>query len=357
MIVKPNQMKSGTRIGVKGIAKMANVSIATVDRVLHNRPGVALATEKKIKAIIKKYDYRPNILARTLASRKVIKLAILIPAVSKETTYWQAPLDGVNQAETEVRQFGVSIEKYLFDLNDKQSFVHQAKRILKSKADGVLMAPHFESDAELFSGQLAERKIPFVYFNADVPNQDNLSYIGPHLYQSGFLGGQLADFICKENSTCLVVNISKIPDSYYHLLEKERGFRAYFSGRKKVRILKSDIERTDYGSIKKELTAVLKSQRVDLIFVPNSRVFYVARFLEEAGINNIRLIGFDLIDKNISYLENGRIDFIISQKPREQAYRGVMALYNKLIKGEPVEQQVFMPIDILTKENYRFYEG
>lgn len=350
-------MKSGTRIGVKDIAKMTNVSIATVDRVLHNRPGVALATEKKIKAIIKKYDYRPNILARTLASRKVIRLAILIPAVSKETSYWQAPLDGIGQAEAEVRQFGVTIEKYFFDLNDKQSFVRQTKRILKSKTDGVLMAPHFEGDAEVFSEQLTERKIPFVYINSDVPGQKSLSYIGPHLYQSGFLGGQLADFISKESSTCLIVHISKTPDSYYHLLEKEKGFRAYFSGRKKGRILKSDIQRTDYGSIKKELTAVLKSQRVDLIFVTNSRVFYVARFLEEAGIHNIRLIGFDLIDKNISCLENGRIDFIISQKPREQAYRGVMALYNKLIKGEPVEQQVFMPIDILTKENYRFYGG
>ncbi|MCF3108886.1 LacI family DNA-binding transcriptional regulator [Niabella sp. CC-SYL272] len=350
-------MKSGARIGVKDIARMTNVSIATVDRVLHNRPGVALATEKKIKAIIKKYDYRPNILARTLASRKVVKLAILIPAVSKETTYWQAPLDGISQAEAEVRQFGITIEKYFFDLNDKQSFVHQAKRILKSKADGVLMAPHFEGDAEVFSGQLTERKIPFVYINSDVPGQNSLSYIGPNLYRSGFLGGQLADFISKEGSTFLIVHISKTPDSYYHLLEKEKGFRAYFKDRKKGRILKSDIQRTDYGSIKKELTAVLKAQRVDLIFVTNSRVFYVARFLEEAGIKNIRLIGFDLIDKNINCLESGRIDFIISQKPREQAYRGVMALYNKLIKGEAVAQQVFMPIDILTKENYRFYEG
>lgn len=349
-------MKQTGRIGVKEIAKMTNVSIATVDRVLHNRPGVSPITEKKIRAVIRKYNYQPNILARTLASRKTLKLAALIPAVSKETTYWQAPLDGIDAAESEIRQFGITVEKYFFDLNDEQSFVRQAGRILRSKADGVLLAPHFAKDAETFSRQLSGKKIPFVYINSDVPGQDNLSYIGPHLYQSGFLGGQLADFISREKDTCLVVNISRIPDSYYYLLKKEEGFRAYFEGRK-VKILKTDIQKTDYPSIKKELTALLNAQKIDLIFVTNSRVFYVARFLEEKGLKNIRLIGFDLIDRNIRYLEEGTIDFLISQKPREQAYRGILALYNKLIKGADVEKQCFMPIDIITKENYRFYNN
>ena len=350
-------MKPTGRIGVKEIAKMTNVSIATVDRVLHNRSGVSPVTEKKIRAIIKKYKYEPNILARTLASRKTLKLAALIPAVSKETTYWQAPLDGIDQAGSEIGQFGITVEKFLFDLNDKQSFINQARKILKSKVDGVLMAPHFTGDAEIFSKQLAERKTPFVYINSDVPGQENLSYIGPHLYQSGYLGGQLANFIGKDRGTSLIVNISRSPDSYYYLLKKEEGFRAYFSAHKKGKILKTDIQRTDYLSIKKELTAMLKVHKVDLIFVTNSRVFYVARFLEEAGIRNIRLIGYDLIDKNIGYLENDTIDFLISQKPREQAYRGILALYNKLIRGEQVEKQLFMPIDIITKENYRFYSN
>ncbi|WP_018626011.1 LacI family DNA-binding transcriptional regulator [Niabella aurantiaca] len=348
-------MKPAGRIGVKEIAKMTNVSIATVDRVLHNRPGVSPATEKKIRAVIRKYNYQPNILARTLATRKTLKLAALIPAVSKETTYWQAPLDGIDEAENEIRQFGIAVEKYFFDLNDAQSFVRQARKILRNKADGVLLAPHFANDAETFSRQLADKQIPFVYINSDVPGQENLSYIGPHLYQSGYLGGQLADFIGGEKSTCLVVNISRIPDSYYYLLKKEEGFRAYFEGRNKVKILKTDIQKTDYPSIKKELTALLNTHKIDLIFVTNSRVFYVARFLEERGMEHIRLIGFDMIDRNIRHLEEGTIDFLISQKPREQAYRGILALYNKLIKGADVEKQCFMPIDIITKENYRFY--
>ena len=85
-------------IGVKEIARLANVSLATVDRVLHNRIGVSDATRTKIQKIIKNLDYRPNILARRLASGKVYHFAALIPQVPEETAYWQALLNGINRA-------------------------------------------------------------------------------------------------------------------------------------------------------------------------------------------------------------------------------------------------------------------
>lgn len=64
-------MKATELSGVKEIARRANVSIATVDRVLHNRVGVALKTKEKIESIIKDMDYKPNILAKRLASKRV----------------------------------------------------------------------------------------------------------------------------------------------------------------------------------------------------------------------------------------------------------------------------------------------
>lgn len=74
-------------VGVKEIARRANVSIGTVDRVLHNRAGVSAKTKAKIDAIIEELNYKPNILARRLASKETLKFAILIPAVSDETDY------------------------------------------------------------------------------------------------------------------------------------------------------------------------------------------------------------------------------------------------------------------------------
>lgn len=88
-----------------------------------------------------------------------------------------------------------------------------------------------------------------------------------------------------------------------------------------------------------------------MVFVANSRVFYVAKFFEEYKIENVRLIGFEFLKKNIEYLKNGVIDFLICQKPIEQGYKGIMTLYQHYIHKTIVDKVHYMPINIITKEN------
>src|SRR6478736_5298335 len=102
-------------IGVKEIARRANVSIGTVDRVLHNRTGVSEKTREKINKIIAEFNYQPNILARRLASRKQFQFAVIIPDISPETNYWDAPREGVLHAATELKPFGVEVLTFLYD--------------------------------------------------------------------------------------------------------------------------------------------------------------------------------------------------------------------------------------------------
>jgi LacI family transcriptional regulator len=345
--------------GVKEIAKRANVSIATVDRVIHNRTGVSDKTKEKIQAIIKELDYQPNILARRLASRKVLNFAVLIPEVSSETAFWEAPLKGILEAQAEIERYGINVGKYFFDQNDRKSFVKQADLILKSKVDGVLMAPSFIEESIKFTTVCRERRIPYVFINSDIPNQDSLCYIGPNLFHSGYLSAHLMNYLVKKEEKILIVNISKEIDNEHHLLRKEEGFRTYFknNGLNKD-IVKTDIQKTDYLSVKKNLIKVLKSNPgIQAIFVTNSRVSSVARFLEESDLNKFLLVGYDFLEGNVEFLKKDVIDFLICQKPQEQGFRGLMALYQRLVHSQDVEKIHFMPIDIITRENYQFYNN
>jgi len=347
-------------IGVKEIASLANVSLATVDRVLHNRTGVSEATRTKIQKIIKRLNYRPNILARRLASGKVYHFAALIPAVSEETAYWQAPLNGINRAEAELSQYGIKIERYLFDQNDKKSFVAKAKMILDSETDGVVLAPSFIEESIQFTNRCKELKIPYVFINSDIPAQQSLCYIGPELFKSGYLAASLAGYSKSQTGKILVVNIVKeIDNQQHHVVRKEEGFRSYFKDKNiSAEIVELNISQTDYRAVEKRLTEVLdQNPDITAIFVTNSRVFSVARFLEKEGLKDILLIGYDYIEENIQYLKNGRINFLICQKPEEQGYRGIMALYHHLILKIPIANIDYMPIDIITKENYEFYRN
>ena len=343
--------------GIREIAKRANVSIGTVDRVINNRLGVSAKTKEKIQKIIEELDYQPNIMARMLASKKVIKIAALIPSVSNETGYWNAPLKGINQAASEIRNFGVVVEHYFFDQNSKQTFINQADNILKKGYDGLLLAPMFENESINFLARCRQNNIPFVLINSDLSNQANIAYIGPDLFQSGYLAAHLSKYLISSSQRVLLVNISREIDLHHHLLKKEEGFRAYFEKENiAVDIDKIDINETDYNSLQKILKQQFEKNKPNLVFVTNSRVSSVAKFFNEHKIKGVKLIGYDFLEENIAHLKDGTIDFLICQKPQEQGYKGVMSIYQHLLQVT-VESAQYMPIDIITKENYQYYKN
>lgn len=65
---------------IKTIAKMANVSPATVSRVLNGKP-VSDETFQRVTAIVKKTGYIPNAIGRNLRVQKTNKLLILVPTI------------------------------------------------------------------------------------------------------------------------------------------------------------------------------------------------------------------------------------------------------------------------------------
>lgn len=342
--------------GVKEIARRANVSIATVDRVIHNRTGVSEKTKKKINEIIIELDYQPNILASRLASKKIITLAILLPRVSEETDFWTAPFKGIQRAEAEIRKYGVHLTTYFFDLNNKESFQYQANAILATDVHGLLVAPTFIDEVTALVDSCQDKKVPYVFIDSNIPELHSLSYIGPHLFQSGYVAAKLLTYRLKESGKVLVVNISTEIDNYNYL-QIEDGFRGYFKDHlQNNEIIRVDIRDTDYPSVARHLTYVFHlNKEIEAVFVTNSRVSSVASFLQNSNRANIPLVGYDFLKENIDYLKNDVIDFLICHKPEEQGYRGVMSLYQTLVLGATVEKIHFMPIDIITKENEAFY--
>lgn len=347
--------------GVKEIARRAKVSRATVDRVIHNRPGVSKKTKDRITAIIEELNYQPNVLAQrlALASRGVVRLAVLLPGASDETEYWKAPLEGISRAETEIKQYGVQVDYYFFDQNDKSVFNRQVQLIIDNGADGVLITPTFEPESIVLLAHCKQHKIPCVLMNSDIADQHRLCYIGPELFDSGYLSAQLVDFCLKEQQKVLVINIAKEIENNAAIIRKEQGFLSYFEKKRSSDLLIGfNSTDTDYESVAEKLTTVLDTEKnIGVIYVTNSRVSLVARWLESAGREDIILMGYDYLTTNIEFLKKGVIDFLICEKPQEQGYRSVMTLFQFLVFSTRVDQDYLMPIDIITSANYKFYRN
>ena len=64
------------------VAREANVSMATVSRVVNGNPNVKPSTRKKVLEAIERLGYRPNAVARGLASKKTTTVGVIIPDIA-----------------------------------------------------------------------------------------------------------------------------------------------------------------------------------------------------------------------------------------------------------------------------------
>ncbi|MET3287892.1 catabolite control protein A [Brevibacillus fluminis] len=69
-------------ITIYDVAREAGVSMATVSRVVNGNPNVKPTTRKKVLAAIERLGYRPNAVARGLASKKTTTVGVIIPDIS-----------------------------------------------------------------------------------------------------------------------------------------------------------------------------------------------------------------------------------------------------------------------------------
>lgn len=347
-----------TKVRIKDIAEKANVSVGTVDRVLHNRGEVAQETRDLIKKIIAELEYKPNIIASVLAMKKPFRIGVLIPLPSAQDSYWKLHLNGIEAAVRELSHFEISIQKYFFEINSEESLRLQYEQLIENKPDAVLIVPVFGQAGKYVTDRLAEEKIAFSFIDTPFEDERALSFAGQNSYQSGYLAARLMSYGVSKETTVLIVNVGKDPYSGPHHASRTQGFKAYLSEHNitetKVRTI--DIPSTNETDVKQILTAAfLDYSFVRGLFVTGFDVHRVAKFVDDKKLGNIRMIGYDLLESNVHYLKKGTIDFLISQKPESQGYKGVMNLFNTLVLKQPMPTKTPMPIDIITKENVDFY--
>ena len=132
-------------------------------------------------------------------------------------------------------------------------------------------------------------------------------------------------------------------------MQRIKGFYSFFKNKKEFKNLKFDEIRIK-GSGKIELTKKM-FLGVDSVFIPNSRAFIVADFIKENKIEGIKIVGYDLLKRNVEHLNNDVISFLINQNPEEQGFLGISHLYKKLVLKEEINTENYMPLEIIVKEN------
>ena len=342
---------------IKDIAREANVSPGTVDRVIHNRPGVSARTRARIQEILEKHNFQRNLLASTLAYKKKYRIAVLVPSYESDTDFWFEPDRGIKSAIEEVKKYGVVVHNYYFDKLDLHSFNKALDQILELNPDGVVFAPFFFNTSLEFTRELGRRQIPFLFINIDIDSQKRLTFIGQDAYKGGYMAGKLLNLV-SEYPHQIAIAKSKNVDNHHAIEARIKGFLDYYSNNH----IESTIKEVYFNQFsgeetKKVLDRELKGMPIKGIFVPTSMSFHIARYLKGNRLSSVHLVGFDAHANNLKYLKTGIIDFLIDQDPLEQGYMGVKVMFEYLLFKKTPKKIYHSAINIVTKENSEFFRN
>ncbi len=328
-----------------------------MDRVLHNRGEVSERTKKRILNIISELDYRPNIFASNLASKRSSVFATLLPQPPSKEGYWNKPFIGIQKRITELQQFGIQIEPFTFSQTDRIEFVKEAEKIIELKPDGVLFAPFFKKESFEFIEQLKKQSIPFVFIDSEIKNAGQISYIGQDSYQSGLVSGKLLDLMLP-GGNILIIHFAKEMDNQNHLVEREKGFYNWYKINNKDghQLFTTEVSNTEDEKWMENVKSIIEKNNIKGIFVTNSKVFFAGRLIEKYNLKDIKLIGHDLVKWNVEFLNKDIVQFLICQRPEEQGYKAINKLFRFVVEKNQIEEQSYTSIDIITKENIDYYK-
>lgn len=341
------------KLTIKDIAKLAGVSKGTVDRVLHKRGKVSTAAFEKVNEVLKVIDYEPNHIARNLKNNKMYRISILLPDPNIDP-YWQACIWGIEAAIKEFKAYNLNIEIFYFNPEKKKSFLKTAETILEVSPDAVLLAPLFQKETVEVIQKYDANNIVVNTFNSQVESSLVKSFVGQDLFRSGRVAAKLLDTVVAKGEIA-IIHIDENFKNASHMQEKERGFRKYFEEKK---ISRGTITTLKLKNPNVELnfkTFLTENPNLSGIFVTTSKAYQIAKMISETKGKKINVVGYDLIDENVAFLEQGIIDYVIHQNPKRQAYLGVTSLVEYFLFQKEFSERILLPIDIVNAENADYY--
>ncbi|MGG2200901.1 MULTISPECIES: LacI family DNA-binding transcriptional regulator [Paenibacillus] len=149
-------------INIFDIAKEAEVSIATVSKVVNNTGRISDKTRKKVLEIIEKHNYTPNSLATALTGKFSYTLGLIIPNLAN-------PFFGeiAKSVEDRARELGFSVMICSTDY-DADREASYFTLLQKKRVDGVIILSGFE-DQQTITRNLVKPNMPVALIARDIP--------------------------------------------------------------------------------------------------------------------------------------------------------------------------------------------
>lgn len=341
-------------ITIKDIAKLAQVSIGTVDRVLHDRGRVSEATKEKILGILKETGYSPNLQASRLSRSKQWTVGAVFPLEDQDNGFWREASRGLQHANRDYASMGMRNRVFAFDRNSPVDLEKAVDRALADKVDALLLAPVIPTAAKRALARLPEI-LPFLLFDTPLADSRPLSFVGQDALSAGKLAARLLSLSMRQSHSnhrgFAVVGMA--PEDQ-HIKQRIEGFLDFMKAYAEPEVFRLQLSEDPKAVSKLVDSIVLTMPEMSGIYVANATVGLVAEEFWRRGLKTT-VIGHDLTSNNIDGLKKGSIEFLISQHPAVQTYEAMRLFWRHIVLRQEIPSTYYLPIEVLGLENWSYY--
>lgn len=316
------------------VAKEAGVSTATVSRVLNGSPNLTDATRTRVLEVMRKLNYRPNAVARSLVTGETRCLGIMLPDLNMP--FWSQLAHELSRA-AEAHGYALMVTN---SPQDRDSYIRSYRALSRNMSGGIITS--FINGTEEFLGKSLVPTVVIANANCS-----------PSVSSNDRQGGTLAARHLIAKGCHNLVHIAG--EMKYHRTSDERTYAFLEECKRnnvpcKVYHATTDMQKeNDYRGIISD--AFYGNRDMDGIFASNdiiaSLCISTALSLGYRIPEDLKIVGYD--DINISSMIFPSLT-TIRQNYRLLAETSVEAVID-LMAGKPVPEHQIFPVDLVERKS------
>lgn len=183
------------------IAKALEVSIGTVDRALHERPGVNAVTKRRVQQMAKSMGYRPNLAASVLSSKRRLRISVNLP--EEIASFFNHVRAGIESEHMVLSKGSIDLEFRSFPrlgVGEVEAF----DDAVEARVNGIITAVGHPSQFLSRVRKALRRNIPVVCVVADATGSDRIAAVTIDTRASGGLVCDLMGRFLRESGEVAV---------------------------------------------------------------------------------------------------------------------------------------------------------
>lgn len=316
-------------VGIKDIAKGLRVSIGTVDRALHDKPGINPLTRARVLSMAESLGYRPNLAARHLKSPKTFRIAVHLPR--EIALFWDSLRDGILEAAAPYEP-SIHVEFGVYPRLGEGD-IPLFKAALERNVNGLIIAPGDPTALRPWIRRAAKQNVPVVCVVTDAPGTDRLTSVSADPFTVGAVAGEmLSRFLPAGGAVAFFTGWLGTQDH----ADKLRGFEANLrpgpGGVSLAAVVEAhDEERAGH---RRALNILKAHPQLKGLYVSTVNSLPVLDAVRQMGRqHDLIVVTTDLFPSLVPWIRTGAVAATIYQRPLSQGRLALQALRGFLIDG------------------------